>query len=92
MSKRIASPGAASSSKRSTTERYDQLLSLGKNSYVTQSGIRHLLKQIEQDGLPEHYSRGSLYRARKAFCNEEQGRFGPVVESEMLPLIGGEDV
>ena len=72
----------------SSDDRYKQLRTLGRKSYVTREGIAKLLKQIEEDGMPEHYSRSSQYRARKDFCNTLTN-YGAMVEYETVPTSDG---
>lgn len=56
-----------------------RLTELGRDSYVTQSGIAKLLKAIKEHGIPEHFSRASQYRARKSRC-AEMTPYGRLVE------------
>ena len=45
-----------------------RLCSLGRASYVSQSGMEKLLKSVREDGLPASFSRATQYRARKDCC------------------------
>ena len=73
---------------RSLEERQAHLVSFGKASHVTQSGMAALLKAIEEDGIPESHSRGTQYRARKAFCRMSTP-YGPLLTQESLILDDG---
>ena len=48
--------------------RAEALSSLGRNSFVTKSGIEKLLKAVRDDGIPETFDRKAQYRARKDMC------------------------
>ena len=74
------------SSDETTGERYAELMTLGKSSFVSQSGIAALLKQVSKKGkLPESFSRSSQYRARKAVCGTMTD-YGPIVETKTLSV------
>jgi hypothetical protein len=71
--------------KRKATEaRHNALSALGKESFVTQSGIHKLLRTVEQDGIPPAYSPATQYRARKTTCSERTP-YGRLVESVVVP-------
>ena len=76
---------AASSTTPTTTERHADLVALGKDSYVSQSGMSKLLAVIEKHGVPEAYSRASQYRARKSVCATETP-YGRLVEPKTVTL------
>jgi hypothetical protein len=61
-----------------TEERRAKLASLGRKSYVSQSGIASLLTSIKEAGAPDAFSRGSQYRARKSVCSTDTP-FGKLV-------------
>ena len=69
---------------RAASEAHVQLVSLGRSSYVSQRGIKNLLQDVEAKGVPEWYSRGSQYRARKAVTQLETP-YGPLVRE--LPVV-----
>ena len=76
-------------------ERCADLLSLGRASYVSQSGITSLLKSIEKEGLPEAFSRKTQYRQRKAKCALETNALGPLVVQQSFTVahkIDGKEV
>ena len=49
-------------------ERAAKLMSFGKSSHVSARGIKGLMEQIEEDGLPESFSRASQFRAKRNMC------------------------
>ena len=55
-----------------------RLMQLGRKSHVSQSGIAKLLESVQKDGLPESFSRATLYRARKKISRETTP-YGPLV-------------
>ena len=77
--------------KKSTSQRYGELSTLGKSSWVSQSGMSALLKAVTADdgiGMPEHFSRNAQYRARKAHVYKT-GIHGPLIETREVPLEKG---
>ena len=52
----------------STRTKHERLCELGKESFVSQSGLSKLMTSIRDSGLPESFSRSSQYRARKDMC------------------------
>ena len=77
-------------SKRQKTQddRYRELASLGRASFVSKSGIANLLAEVKASGLPDAFSRSSQYRARKHVCNTmtEYGKL--VVEIDVAKADG----
>ena len=71
-----------------THERYTKLTSLGKRSYISQSGIATLLDTVQKDGLPEASSRSTQYRARKHVCGTETPYGKLVHEVELVDRKG----
>ena len=57
-----------SASEASTQERYSRLMMLGKESFVSRTGMSKLLRAVDSDGLPEAYSKTTQIRARKSVC------------------------
>ena len=55
----------------STAERHAKLARLGKSSFVSQSGISHLINAIKEEGIPDASSRSTQYKARKAVGNSQ---------------------
>ena len=51
--------------RKTTDERYHALISLGRSSFVTKSGIEQLLSEVKKNELPDAFDRRSQYRARK---------------------------
>ncbi len=51
--------------------REKQLLSLGRASFVSKSGIAKLLAAVKEEGLPDTFDRSAQYRARKNLANSE---------------------
>ena len=72
--------------RKTTDERYQRLISLGKSSFVSQSGIAKLLSEVKKNDLPEAFNRKSQYRAREYVC-QTQTPYGKLVEHSvsMLP-------
>ena len=69
----------------------NELLSLGRSSYVSKSGMDKLLRAAERDGLPEHFSRATHYRARKDECTK-QTPCGTLTEQKKFQLSNGEEI
>ena len=69
-------------------EQVRKLATLGRESYVTHTGIEKLMKGIERDGLPDAYSRNAQYRARKTLCGTTT-QYGVLVEPLELQLQNG---
>ena len=78
--RRRMAPAMAGKRRKTTDERCNRLVSLGKSSFVSQSGIAKLLAEVKKDDLPEAFSRTSQYRARKHVC-QTQTPYGKLVES-----------
>lgn len=75
---------AATEAKRAKTEaNRDVLLGIGRRHHVSKSGIEHVLKVVRHEGLPEHSSRSSIYRARKQFFKEPTP-YGQLIEHLVL--------
>ena len=53
-----------------SAKRARKLTRLGRTAHVTQSGLSHLLRSIDNEGLPSAYSRTSQYRGRRKTCAE----------------------
>ena len=53
-----------------TFGRYERLASMALDANVSHSGLSKLCEQIREQGLPEHTSRASQYRGRKAICQQ----------------------
>ena len=69
-----------------------QLSTLGKVSYVSQSGIDSLMESAKRDGIPETTSRGSNYRARNAVVHQRTP-YGALVEPlSVQRKNGGDDI
>ena len=71
-----------------TDERHNKLTRLGKEAYVSRSGINKLLSAVAAEGLPEAYSRATQYRARKTRCNTATP-FGRLVVQKQVTLKTG---
>jgi len=69
-------------------ERYRELASLGRASFVSKSGIENLLAEVKESGLPDAFSRRSQYRARKHVCYT-QTDYGPLVVEKDVTTIKG---
>jgi len=66
--------------------REDALVAMGRGtrgSHVSQRGIHRILKAVEEEGLPEHYSRATQYRHRKKMCAARTD-YGRLVENIVL--------
>ena len=72
-----------------TAERHQALAGMGKESYVSQRGIHNLLRLVDLDGIPEAYSRITLWRARKTVCSEKTA-YGKLVVPVELPGTDGQ--
>jgi hypothetical protein len=64
------------------------LASFGRESYCSQSAMAKLLKTVEEEGLPDAFSRASQYRARKALCGARTP-YGPLVTAKDAVLNNG---
>ena len=64
------------------------VLHMGKEKFVSMSGIESLLNDVKKNGLPEHFSRKFQYNERKRFCHERT-KYGPIVENLEVNLKGG---
>ena len=53
---------------KSSDERSLELMSLGRASFVSKSGIANLLNTVKKEGLPATYDRSAQFRARKQVC------------------------
>jgi hypothetical protein len=53
---------------KSSDARSLDLMSLGRASFVSKSGIAKLLHTVEKEGLPATYDRSAQFRARKQVC------------------------
>ena len=87
-----SSSSKAPSAKRpfaSTEERYSDLASLGRESYVSKLGLTTLLRAVEQDGLPEAHSRSTQYRARKSICKKKTPYGQLVTPIDLVTSDGG---
>ena len=73
----------------STAERHHKLARLGKSSFVSQSGMSHLIKAIKEEGIPDASSRITQYRARKVVCNS-QTPYGTLVQRVQATMKTGE--
>ena len=77
----------ASASEASTQERYSRLMMLGKESFVSRTGMAKLMRAVDSDGLPEAYSKTTQIRAIEllaqtapwhwAWFSESQGNYMP---------------
>jgi hypothetical protein len=56
-----------------------KIATLGKIASVTQSGLDRLLRAVRDEGVPQHFSRGAQYKARKAIAGE-MTPYGKLVE------------
>ena len=72
-------------------ERCFQLMALGRASFVSKSGIAHLLSAMKTDGLPKTFDRSAQYRARKK-VTATQTPYGKLVESMHVVFPDGKDV
>ena len=68
-----------------------KLARLGKSSYVSQTGIEALVKDLKRHGVPESSSRRSQYRARKAVCGISND-YGPLIKELKADTLGGKTV
>ena len=64
------------------------LISLGKKSYASHSGIEALLKHISAHGTPFTSSRKAHYDARKTITRTVTA-YGPLVVEVDVPLAAG---
>jgi hypothetical protein len=78
-----------SMSKRKDPGRAFELISLGRASYASHSGISKLLAHISEHGLPETFDSSAQYRARKEICRQTPCQYGPLVVDLEMPLEKG---
>lgn len=71
------------------TSKRRRLADFGKRSRLTQRALSALMGEISSDGLPDHFSRGALSRAREKIGFDISPSHGPLLRS--FP-IGNEDV
>lgn len=83
--------GMKRKSAQGTDARYSSLMCLGRDAYVSQSGMQSLMNAVKEEGLPEAYSRGTQYRARKSVCGELTP-YGRLVEEVELHAAEGAPV
>ena len=74
-----------------TQDRYEDTLTLGKVSFVSKSGMHNLLKAVDDDNMPDHYSRSTQYRARKATCSIMTS-FGTLLDHRTMKKTNGQDM
>lgn len=75
-------------SSASVSEQKHKLARLGRESFVSNRGIDKLLHAVRSEGIPEHSSRGAIYRARKHLCATVTP-YGPLVQRMSLPANDG---
>jgi hypothetical protein len=75
---------------KSSDERGFELMSLGRESFVSKSGIANLLKTIKQEGLPQTFDRSAQFRARKQVCHTSTP-YGKLVGTMPLVLADGQE-
>lgn len=73
-----------------TRQRYARLAKLGKASFVSQSGLANVLKEVKAHGLPESFSRATQHRAREDLCDTITP-YGPLVTHKKIQ-IGNEEL
>ena len=83
------SSSSSSSKKRSTADAYEHLLSFGRTSYASKRAIASDMKRAREEGLPEHSSRGTQYRATEWKLGDDSNPFGPIVETFQLQCKPG---
>jgi len=77
---------------KTAAERSEELMSLGRASFVSKSGIAKLLATIKSDGLPVTFDRSAQFRARKHVCHKGTP-YGDLVSTMMVERVdGGEAV
>ncbi len=69
---------------KSSDERCLELMSLGRESFVSKSGIANLLNTVKKEGLPPTFDRSAQFRARKQLC-QTMTPYGKLVVS--LPVV-----
>ena len=82
---------SATCSKGSKYERDRKLALLGRESYVSKSGIEKLLKGVQRDGLPDTFDRSAQHRARKNLCATETD-YGKLVSEVVLVAEDGSEI
>ena len=75
-----------------THGRHKQLTALGKDAHVSQQGIWRLLGAVEEQGLPEAYSRATQYRARRSVCQTSTPYGNLVVQRPVVLKAGGSEL
>ena len=66
-----------------------ELMSRGRASYSSKSGIASLLAHIKTNGMPDTFDTSAQYRARKEVCRAETP-YGNVVEEVPVVCSNGE--
>ena len=64
-----------------------ELVSMGKASFVSKSGIEKLLASVREQGMPGASSRKAQYDARKHICGQ-QTPYGKLVETMSFEMNG----
>lgn len=60
------------------------LQELGRRKYVSVAGLAEVLKEIKENGLPEHISRSSIKRARDSEFDDYHTPYGKVLRSTSI--------
>ena len=70
------------------------LSKLGRKTYVSETGLASVLKEISDSGLPvpEHASRRTVKRARVLALTDLAGLYGPLIKSLSIPAIDKDEV
>ena len=76
---------------KSSDDRSVELMSLGRASFVSKSGIAHLLGTVKAEGLPQTFDRSAQYRARKK-ATATQTPYGKLVDSMPIVFPDGTEV
>ena len=75
---------------RSSDERGFELMSLGRASFISKSGIANLVKTIKTKGLPETFDRSAQFRARKRVC-QTSTPYGELVGTMPVVRVDGKE-
>ena len=73
---------------KSSDERSLELMSLGRASFVSKSGIANLLNTVKKEVLPATYDRSAQFRARKQVC-QTVTPYGKLVVT--IPVVSSGD-
>ena len=63
------------------------LASIGRDRYVSQSGLAAILKEIQTHGLPENISRSAVKRSREQDLKGMQNEYGEIIIEHKFDMV-----